>query len=386
MQKKLKIAINGRFLNKPYTGIGRYSFELIKELSKICGTQVELIVICEAQIMKPWSEVLKRFRNIQIVVKIENRFFYLINKGFAKTCWEACTFYKIARKNKVDMIFCPYPSALKRKKIPMVVTVHDVIPWLDSQYHSASFLGSIYNKITLKYFKTVDRILTVSNFSKKQIEKIAPELKAKISVTYNGIDDVFSQQIQNPKAILKKYGVPSEKGFLFYYGGFDKRKNVSRLVRIYNNYLKKEIDLNLLLGGGKILDNHLFENMMKLEGKGIILSGFIAEEDLPTFLQESVAFINLSRYEGFNLPLAEALTAGCVSIVSNIAVNNEVGKEYPFFINLKQSDKEIAQQIISVLCNHKNYSEQRQKMQSYKNKFSWENTAKNTWEVFQEVI
>ena len=104
------------------------------------------------------------------------------------------------------------------------------------------------------------------------------------------------------------------RDYFLYVGGYDERKNVEMLVKAYLSDIAPEYDVNLVLAGGKSLDDRLYESFDNLtnmkNSTSLTTTGFVDENDFPALYQSSFAFLNLSKKEGFNLPIIEALLSG----------------------------------------------------------------------------
>jgi len=133
-QKKysaLKIGFDGKFLNIKNTGIHTYCLNLLENLVKNDAIG-KILVVCKDM---PSNKIRKSLSNekIQIVVKKESKILNRISTGLANLIWEKSIF-KVFKKFKVDLVHIPYASSYKYSKIPIIFTIHDVIPWKLEQY------------------------------------------------------------------------------------------------------------------------------------------------------------------------------------------------------------------------------------------------------------
>jgi glycosyltransferase involved in cell wall biosynthesis len=381
----MRIGINGRFLTKPYTGIGQYTKNLFTEMANSYPND-------EFFVITPEKVTFQGTKNFHIVVIPEKK---IGTGGMKKTYWEQVQVIKAFNDLDIDLVHFPYPSnPWKKFNKPVVVTVHDAIPWTLKEYNK-SFLTKIYQSRAKKSLKYADKILTVSNYSKKEILSCVELLDNKLEVVYNAAGATFFQKVNHAErtAILSKYGL-GNKPFLLYVGGYDERKNVRMLIDIFVEEIASNYDVDLVLAGGKSVKSGLYSSIdyltlvnkrssLALHRGHIVTIGFVDEADLPALYQSCFAFISLSGNEGFNLPLIEASVSGAVVIASNIPVHKEVAKETAIFVDDK---KDAASMLKSLLEKPKDYHLQKQKILGYKCPFSWKKSAEKVHEIYKKML
>lgn len=386
VNKKIKIGINGRFLSKPFTGIGLYTINLF---AKLAQQHADLeIVMATTEDPPKWVKE-KLGKQIKLVILPENFLLKRINAGLAKSFWEKMQLGSLFQREKVQLIHCPYPAIFKRlKNVPVIMTVHDTFPWTLADYQARTWLSRIYNAATLKAAQKADVLFSVSNFSKEEILKITGFSAEKIEVIYNACE--FNKSLIS-NSVLQKFGLV-ENGYLLYMGGYDKRKNVQRLANIFSKFIVPETDYKLVLGGASVLKNNLFEEIKwQGEAKRLVQTGFLASNDLEALYSGAKAFISLTTAEGFNLPLLEALSTNCVALVSDLKVHREVADQAAYYLDLNLSDEEIAKQIVTLLKIKKEYSYFKEKAEEFRKskegkRFSWDNSAQQTAQIYKKLI
>ncbi len=392
----MKIGINGRFLLKPYTGIGRYTRNLLFQMAKHFGDDEFVVVVPEEISDKvSFNDGSNRPKNIKIIVLKEK---FPGGASMKKTYWEQVQVPIFFEKKKVDLIHFPYPSnPWIKRKIPAVVTVHDTIPWVMSEYRK-SFLTRLYQDRCKNAVKRADRIVTVSGSSKNDIHETCGIPSEDIYVIHNAVEDVFKTML-NPEERekrLSKYDIEADRPFILYTGGFDARKNVESILKVFLEEIAPGHDIDLVVAGSKSLESKLydsFDDLTKLQNntsfksnKGkIIVTGFIDETDLPALYQSAFTFINLSKKEGFNLPLLEALISRVPVIVSDLSVHHEVSGDNAIFC--KYDDRKcLSFHLKKLLTDTAYYQKQKQKAESAEFDFSWETSAKATMQIYKSVI
>ena len=345
----MKIAVNARFLDKPFTGIGQYTRHLFVELAKLMPeSKFEMLVPDKVDIKLP--------KNMKQVVISEKR------RGIAgvkKTWWEQVQLPEYIKKGDFDLVFFPYPANpwpkdFYRKGPKVVVTVHDCIPWVDKRYRRG-LLSTLYHRRTRDAVKKADLVLTVSESSKKELKKVCKVKKVEV--------------IHNDSAPVYKKKRASKRGdYLLYCGGYDVRKNVETLMREFKKVHQAHPDLRLVLAGGKVLNDKLYASYDELFGDAVERTGFVDEKELAKLYAGCLAFVHLSDMEGFNLPVLEAASCGAPLILSDIGVHRELfGKAAQFF------DGELEANVKKVLKDGEKWSKKSLKMAE---NFSWNKSAR----------
>jgi glycosyltransferase involved in cell wall biosynthesis len=386
------IGVNARFLTKPYTGIGQHTRYLFNELAEK-NPNDEFILVTPG---KPeGAEHFEMYKNLEIVVLPEKM---IGTAGMKKTYWEQVQVPKYLLKRGATVIHFPYPSNPWWKfPKPVVVTVHDTIPWTMDSYRK-SFLTRLYQDRCKNAVKKADYILTVSESTKKDVGEVCDVPMEKISVSYNGISHVFRERVGDEARgkILRKYNIDSSKPYFLYVGGYDERKNVEMLVKAYLSEIAPEYAVNLVLAGGKSLDDRLYEsfdNLTKLKNnislrakKGnIVTIGFVDENDLPALYQSSFAFLNLSSHEGFNLPLLEALVSGTPVIVSDLPVHHEVAGDSAIYCH-PDDQKCLTVHMKNMLDDPAYSQKQKQKAEGFLCPYTWAKTAEKVIAVYKKFL
>lgn len=319
----MKIGINGRFLTKPFTGIGQYTFNLVKEMAVANPNNQYLLLVPES--------INQNFpKNVEVKVLAEKN---LKLAGAKKTWWEQIQVPEFLKREKVDLAWFPYPcnpwSADWYKKGPRtIVSVHDCIPWMDKRYRSGA-LSKLYHSQSKKAVAKADLVLTVSGASLEDIVEVCGMPRKKIEVIYNDASAAYKKapSKEYKEEILGRFSL-KENGYFLYVGGYDERKNVKELVEAWSDFGK----MPLVLAGGKVLGRNLYKSFDVASGGGLIKTGFMKEEELNVIYRGARAFVHLSEKEGFNIPILEAANCGTPMILSDIPVHKEVAEKAAIFV------------------------------------------------------
>lgn len=390
------VGVNGRFLSKPYTGIAQYTRFLYEALARNNPTDRFILVVPKADFGDFFAgSPLRQYHNIEIVCLEES---FLGTAGMRKTFWEQYQVPRYFLKRGVDLVHFPYPSNPWRGfKKPTVVTVHDTIPWSYDAYRKSASTRLYQNKAR-DAVKMADHVLTVSECSKKEIMDVCDVPSQKISVTYNAVSPEFFNRSTEKECelILKKHGIPMNKPYFLYMGGYDERKNVPMIAEAFKKNISSTFDINLVFAGGKSVNDSLYKSYDSLTDKkirsnvksqkgNIVVTGFIAEKDLPALYQSAFAFLNLSKKEGFNLPLLEAAVSGVPIITSDLPVHHEIYDEIALFSPTNDSAG-LAVILKKLLTDSTFYLKQKQKVEAFVCPYSWDKTAKKVTEVFKNLL
>ncbi|NCD00897.1 glycosyltransferase family 1 protein [bacterium] len=247
-----------------------------------------------------------------------------------------------------------------------------------------------YLKWSTKYsLQTAKKIITVSNFTKKEIIDIYGTEEKKLSVVYNGYNNKLYRKIDDKKRIkeiLDKYGVFGE--YFLYVGRLEKKKNTPRLVESFA-ILKEnnpEIKHKLVLIGcaGYCYDEVKYLIKEYNVEDDVILLGWVPEIDLPYFFNGAEAFVFPTLYEGFGIPVIQALACGVPVVASGIEVLKEVSDGKALFFN-PYNKEEISRALYKIIID-KDLREKLSKEGLERAKdFSWDKCAKETYNQIKSL-
>lgn len=264
-------------------------------------------------------------------------------------------------------------------KCPTIMTIHDLNHLKFPEYYT-KFHKHYYNYIVKSSALKAKKILTVSEFSKKEIVNWLNCESEKVVVTYNGVDENFKVIKDNGKLvnIREKYELPQK--FVLYIGNLKPHKNISNLIKAIKN-INQEIILVINGKVNEILDKIIEENHLEREIKFI---GYVDDDDLPALYNLAELFVYPSLYEGFGLPPLEAMACGCPVITSNTSSLPEVVGDAGILVNPYDVD-EIAKAIDLILSNENLRNELKEKGLEQAKNFSWRKTAEGTLKVYEDV-
>jgi glycosyltransferase involved in cell wall biosynthesis len=370
----MRIGINASFLRKPDTGIGQVSRGFVSELIKSHNSKNEYFLYLEESI------------DFKLPKNFHKRIFLPIWKRddlIRKIWWEKFLLPKYVKQDQCDLFISLYqcPTFLP-KNIQHKMLVHDLIPKIFPEYLN-NWRKKLYFYLSCQAIQRADEIITVSEWSKKDIHKFLDIPLDKIKTAYPSVGEEFFEKSSNDKdnKILEKYGVFGR--YIFYIGGFDMRKNIPGLLEAFTKLSENyEVnDINLVLGGeDKSRFSHLFTNVNEeIEKFGLAdkvkLIGFVKQKDLPALYRNCEMYILPSFYEGFGLMPLEAMASGAPTAVSKTSSLPEVGGDAVLYFNPYDTE-EMARVMGKVLRNNKLRLRLAEKGKERAKKFSWESFVK----------
>ncbi|MCD6149982.1 glycosyltransferase family 4 protein [bacterium] len=368
--------------------------------NRIDGTRVYLLnLLRHFGKISPNDEFLiyhrKNFNSELTPPELEN---YKIKKADFPFLWTQTRFAWEIWKDNPDALWMPMHNlpAVKRNDLKTIVTIHDLAFKYFPDHFPKKDLFKL-NFLAGQAIKNADKIIAVSQSTKKDILKFYPKIKEeKIKVIYHGFDaELFHRQFpeEKVKKILTSYKL-QVTNYILYVGAIQPRKNLETLIKAFELY-KKELkiknyelrDLKLVLAGGKAwMWESTIEKIKKSPfKKDIILTGKISFEDLAVLYKNAGIFIFPSLYEGFGIPILEAFASGVPVICARNSSLSEVGgKAAEYF---KGSDaEELRGKIEKVLSDKELQNLMIIKGKKQIEKFSWEKCARETLEWIKSQI
>jgi glycosyltransferase involved in cell wall biosynthesis len=276
-----------------------------------------------------------------------------------------------------------------QKKYPTVVTVHDLTPLLFKEHFPSGIKGNIIWRTQKALLKKMDTIVTDSMSSKKDIVSLTGVDQSKVSVIPLAANSVFTTvSTTTVNAVQKKYHLPDE--FVLYVGDVTWNKNIPRLISAM-----EQISLPLVLVGKTFTNQNVDEknpwnkdlvtvqNAIK-NNKKIKVLGFIPTQDLPAIYAAASVFVMPSLYEGFGLPILEAMSCNCAVITSDRGSLKEVGGDAVFTVNPESIDS-IKEGILKVIHDNTLRKNLIQKGKERIKDFTWKKTTEKTVEVYEKI-
>lgn len=297
----------------------------------------------------------------------------------SKPLWTIFALSPAIRKAKFDIFFSPTHYG------PLFVPCPQVISILDLSYKHFSELFKKRDLLQLNLWggysvRRAAKIITISNSAKSDIIREYHVPEAGVEVVYLGVKDVGKSKMSKEE-IFKKYSV--EGPFILFVGTLQPRKNIVRLVEAFSR-IKSNLQLVIIGRRG-----WQFEEILEAPRKYGVSDRVrflenIADEELPAFYENAELFILPSLYEGFGLPILEAMKYGCPVITSNVSSLPEAGGDAAVYFD-PESVSDIAEKIEKVLSDESLAARMKREGFEQVKKFSWEKSARQVLKVLEEA-
>jgi glycosyltransferase involved in cell wall biosynthesis len=289
----------------------------------------------------------------------------------------------------VDVIHSTAFIAPELLKAKLVVTIHDLCFLLFPEFQTEVNIKLLMQNM-IYINSRPDKIICDSKQTKKDLIRFFHVPEEKIKVIYLGVDHIFSDGISDEKRqnVLDRHNL-TDKNYILCVSSIEPRKNFERIIRVFGEIIKDEKhgDLFLVCAGGAGWKNEAIHNLVKEKGleERVMFLGYVEESDLPVIYNGARFFMYPSIYEGFGLPVLEAMSSGVPVLTSNVSSLPEVAGDAALMVD-PCSEKDIYEASIRLLEDEF----LRKKLQlsgvERSNLFTWENTAFQTLEVYREVM
>ncbi len=364
IKNQLKIGIDARLYGPKQKGLGRYVQKMIEQLEKI-DQENQYVIFLRKDNFNQYQPINPNFKKV-----LANAKWYGIKEQFLMP-------FKIWQ-NQIDLIHFPHFNVPIICLVPFVVTIHDLIL---KKYPTqrASFFGPIrywiknigYDFVISSALKKSQKVITISNYTKKNILKYFKINSDKIKVIYEGTPDSSSLPEKKTK-----------DPYLLYVGNAYPHKNLRRLILAFKE-LSQERDLKLILVGEI---DYFYQQLRKEFShlKNIVFADFVSDQELISLYQNASLYVFPSLCEGFGLPPLEAMSHGLPVISSSATCLPEILGQAALYFNPNNS-QEIIQRIKEVLddkkLQEKLISSGFKKIKEY----SWNEMSKEILKIYQSV-
>lgn len=362
----MKIAINTRFLLKgKIEGIGRYTYEITKRLVEQHPDD-EFLFLFD----RPYDESFIFAKNITPIV-----LFPPARHPFLWYCWFELAVPQALKKYQADVFFSPDSYLSLEADTPTLITVHDVAFMTHSNMISG-LVSHYYRYFTPKFLAKATHISVVSNTVKTDIQKYYAIEASKISVEYNACQSIY-QPISDAQKTKVKAKNSNNQDYFFFVGAVHPRKNVHRLIAAFDQFKKiTNASLKLLIAGrfawqtGEV--KAAYDNAT--HKSDIIFLGYVSDDALPELMAAALALTWPSLFEGFGLPLLEAMHCDVPIITSDVSAMPEVVGNAALCINPHDTN-DIAKAMTLLYQNLALRQKLIENGKTQRSKFNWNTSA-----------
>lgn len=287
-------------------------------------------------------------------------------------------------KRKPDALFMPIQQLplIRPRSMKTVAVIHDLaIHYYPEQFRYKDWL--LLNVFGAQAINEADHLIAVSQATADDIAKFYGRTK-NVHVVHHGVDhDRFKPNAGSFESLQEEF--PNiRKPYILYVGQIQPRKNIIRLIEAFEELKKDDSDLQLVIGGGHgwLQEPILQRAQQSPNAADIIMPGRIPEELLPTLYAHAEVFTLVSLYEGFGIPVIEAMACGTPVVTSNVSSLPEVAGDAAVIVDPLDTHA-IAEGIRSARANRDTYIKRGIEQAS---RFTWENTARETASVLEKAL
>jgi glycosyltransferase involved in cell wall biosynthesis len=372
----MRIGINTRFLlSSKMEGFGWYTYEVVKRMVEN-HPEHEFIFFFD----RPYDPKFVFAENVTPVV-----LFPPARHPVLFVWWFEYSVKKALKKYEIDLFYSPDGYLSLKSTIPQVGVIHD----LNFEHHPEDIPVSplrYLRKYFPKFAKKARHILTVSDYSKQDIVKSYGISPSKITVAWNGASETFVPLKEQEIAEIRAEKTNGRPYFIFV-GAIHPRKNVGRLIEAFSKFAAVNPDIDLMIVGESLWANKASSIPEVSEDlkKRILFSGHVSPEALNKLMGAAFALAYIPYFEGFGIPLVEAMRCGIPIISGNLTCLPEVAGEAAIYVNPFDTE-EVSKAMIYLASDEQKHAELAQKSLERSVLFSWDYTAETTWNVIADIL
>jgi len=373
----LNIAVNTRTLLKnKLEGIGWFTFESLKRIT-INHPEHKFFFLFD----RPFDQEFIFSDNITpIVIGPQARHPVLFYYWFEKSV------PKILKQIKADILISPDGYLSLDTDIKSISVMHD-ISFMHNPKDFPFGVRNYYQYFFPRFAKKAKRIVTVSEFSKQDIANQFNVNIENIDVVYNGSNEIFKPTSRDDQIETKKKYTDGNDFFIFV-GALSPRKNVANLLSAFQIFkTRTKSNLKLVIVGEKMFKTKniksVFNRMNSKED--VVFTGRLSPKKLRNLYGSALALTFVPYFEGFGIPIIEAMNCETVVITSNVTSMPEVAEDAALYVN-PLSINSIADAMIKIYENNDLRNELIEKGKIQSQRFSWDKTAEKFWNSIEKVI
>jgi glycosyltransferase involved in cell wall biosynthesis len=394
--RPIRIGIDARFYGPVGKGLGRYTQEVVDNILEI-DRENQYVIFLNSE---NYNELSTTNRDNVEKVLVDVRWY---------TAKEQWIMPFLIWKKKLDLVHFPHFNVPGLTPTKFVVTIHDLIltkfptprattlgPFL---YKLKNFAYKIIIRTAIKRAK---KIISVSNFTKRDIVEQFNVSPDKIEVTYEGVADSIkdashsfsykSGKYSDDKDILLSYNI--KRKFFLYVGNAYPHKNLEKLLEAFNELKHKDSGIQLVLVGKEDYFYKRLKQKAEKEGmwneerndNSVVFAGYVKDEDLKIFYKKALAYVFPSQYEGFGLPPLEAMANNCLVLSSDRASMPEILGEAAIYFD-PESKQDILSKLKEVIYLENSKAKRlKEKGLEQIDKYSWQDCAARTYEIYKQAV
>lgn len=373
----MKIAVNTRLLlRNKLEGIGWFTYETMSRISKN-HPEHEFYFIFD----RPFDPHFIFSSNVfPVVIRPQARHPFLFYWWFEKSI------PKVLKKINADLFISPDGFLSLSTNVKSLVVFHD-INFMHYPNDFPLIVRCYYRYYSPLFAKKASRIVTVSEYSKADIAKQFPVSLNNIDVVYNGANEIYKPLSEQEKREIKQE-FTGGKDFFIFVGALNPRKNVTRLLKAFDLFKEKtKSDIKLIIVGERMFKTRSMKKAYRqmVFKDEVIFSGRMTPEKLNRLYGSALALTFVPYFEGFGIPIIEAMNCGTPVITSNVTSMPEVAGDAALLVN-PFSVESITDAMIKIYADNDLRYNLIEKGLVQCQKFSWNKTAENFWESVEKVL
>ena len=386
----MRIGIDCRMILNPsageVAGIGHYNYQLVRHLIKM-DKENEYVLFFDRSMKK---DKLAKFKKKNVMI----RFFpFSQYKKFLPFVYSNFLTAAFIEREKLDIFHSPTHELVPAYKGKSVVTIHDLAPFRTENCFDTDECQKL-QKIIPEILTKANGVIAVSQSTFDDIEYLFEIEKSKIKVIHHGVDARFFHKNQEDEINKVKKKLKIKGKYILYLGTLETRKNILGIVEAFEK-LRQENDKSeanyknykLVLAGqhGRGIKKKLDRIKKSPYAEDIIITGYVDSDDIGSLYQGAEVFIFPSFYEGFGLPIIEAMAKGVPVIAGNKCAIPEIIENAGMLVDPKNQN-ELTSGLIKLANNKELKNELSAKGEIQAKKFSWEKSARETLEFYNIIV
>ena len=312
----MRIGIDGRYIQDHFPGIGRYTYHLARNLAEVAPNDTFFLFVDPTAAntrhdLSPFVEA----PNVRLIPATVGPFSFRQQRVLPA----------LARQHRLDLYHNPYYLVPYAMPCPMVATLHDMIPMLFPESVPGATLPTVFLLTVRLTVLRAQGVIVVSQSTRRDLLRVVPSADGKVTAVHNAVDEGFAPQPEGRVAeVRRRYGLDAR--YLFYLGANKPHKNLVRLIEAWASLSDEaRAGAELVLAGHE--DERypqVYEAVTRLGIHTVRLLGAIPDEDLAPLYSGATGFVFPSLYEGFGLPVLEAMACGVPVACSNTSSLPEI--------------------------------------------------------------
>lgn len=386
----MHLAINGWFWDRPTTGSGQYTKQLTEGLDAL-DADLRISLVIPDRITDRHRQGVDGGQEAALHLSCTVYSVPGSGSNLGKLRFEQSAFPRACARLGVDVAHVPYWGPPFRSSVPVVVTVHDLIPLLLRRYRGG-LLQRLYTALVSATVRGASRVLTDSRASREDILThlgLVPEQVRAVPLAAG--ERYGPERSPDEKAARARYDLPER--YVLYLGGFDVRKNLATVLATYRWVGPALGETCPLVIAGRLPERDTAftpdpRRLMRdagVDDRLVRFSGFVDEADKPALYRGAVALIFPSIYEGFGLPPLEALACGTPVVGSDATSLPEVVGDAGVLLPPFDAQR-MAGALIQLATDEAFHQEMSRRALDQAARFSWDRTARATLQTYHEAL